>query len=511
MKPERKLIRRDEVLKKPNIVFIMCDQLRHDSVGCNGNSIVETPNIDRLAESGINFTNSFTPDPICVPARASLTTGCYPHKCIGNKDNLGEIKEDLPKLGEELKKRGYETYSMGKLHYEPYKGPGEARTTHGITTTEFMESGRILSKYDPKNELTGLEDYHDYLHTVGWGGYTRGHGLGNNDVYPAPSPIPQEHYVDTWVAERSISHMQTHIENQKETPFFMFVSFPKPHSAFDPPRPYDSMYDPRDMPRPIGNIDILKDRGLDRQIKTHYAHMWDLLSPEAQKVIKAFYYGLISHQDKQVGKILDFIEASGLRDDTIVVYTADHGEMLGDFGLYFKSNFYNGSVRVPLMISYPQKIQKGIVSEQLVGLQDLLPTLLSLAEAPLEANVDGKDLSPVIFQNQPVRDYYIGQCKEDPYQQYMITSSRWKYIYHQCGGVEELYDQIEDYSELNNMAGSQEPDIQHVLETMRKELIAWCVANHDHAMLVNGTLKISERDPSTSWSKPANPFGRRLY
>lgn len=498
-------------MRKPNIVFIMCDQMRHDALGCNGNSIVDTPNLDKLAESGINFGNSFTPDPICVPARASLTTALYPHKCTGVKDNSGAIKEGLPKLGEELSKRGYETYSMGKLHYNPYRGPGEERTTHGIRTTEFAESGRILSKYDPKNQITGLEDYHDYLHSVGWGGYTRGHGLGNNDVYPATSPVPQEHYVDSWVADRAIAHMRNHVETDKETPFFMWISFPKPHSAFDPPRPYDSMYDPRDMPDPAGSIDILKDRGLDNEVKTHYGHMWDLLSPQAKKVIKAYYYGLISHQDKQIGRVIDFLETNGLRENTIVVYTADHGEMLGDFGLYFKKNFYNGSIRIPLMISYPAKLPAGRVSGQLVGLQDLMPTLLSLAGAPLEVPVDGIDLTPVLMKDKAVRSYYIGQCGDDPNQQYMIISLRYKYIYHQLGGVEELYDQLLDPAELDNLAKSGEPGIRSIIETMRTELLRWCRDNGDYAMLENGMLKKTVCSPDKNWPKPSNPFGRRLY
>jgi arylsulfatase len=502
---------RRKVLSKPNILFMMSDQLRHDSIGCNGNSIIQTPNIDQLAARGINFSNSFTPDPICVPARASLTTGCYPHKCTGQKKNGGVIREGFPKLGEELNKRGYETYAMGKLHYNPYKGPGEARTTHGIKTTEFAESGRILGKYDPNNEITGLEDYHDYLHTVGWGGYTRGHGLGNNDVYPAASPIPQEHYVDTWVADQAINHMKSHLEANKTNPFFMWVSFPKPHSAFDPPRPYDEMYDPREMPNPVGSLDVIKERGLDEEVATHYAHMWNQLSPQAKKVIKAHYYGLISHQDKQIGKLLDFIDQGGLSEDTIVVYTSDHGEMLGDYGLYFKKNFYNGSVRVPLMISFPKKIKPGIVSDHLVGLQDLLPTLLSLVGEPLEQQVDGRDLSSVIFDDRPVRDYYIGQCGDHPHQQYMITGKQWKYIYHEYGGIEELYDQSQDSAELINLAGSKDPDILKIKEQMKNELTQWCIENDDHEMLENGKLMMLDRSPVVEWTSPANPFGRRLY
>jgi arylsulfatase len=454
-------------LRKPNILFIMCDQMRHDAVGCNGNGIVKTPNVDRLAASGINFSNSFTPDPICVPARASLTTGCYPHKCTGYKKNSGSIKEGFPLLGEEMNKRGYETYAIGKLHYNPYRAPGVPRTTHGLRTTELAESGRILSKYDPQNKQIGLEDYHDYLHTVGWGGYTRGHGLGNNDVYAAASPLPQEHYVDTWVANRAIDYMKRHIQSQPDTPFFMWASFPKPHSAFDPPQPYDRMYDPRSLPDPIGDLALLEARGVDELAERHYDYMWDLLSPEAQKVIKAHYYGLISHQDRQIGKLLDFLEQHGLREDTIVVYTADHGEMLGDFGLYFKSNFYNGSVRVPLMISYPRMLAGGKVSHELAGLQDLLPTMLSLAGSPLEREVDGRDLTPALLGDQPVREYYIGQCGDDPVQQYMVVSRQWKYIYHQQGGVEELYSQLEDPAELSNEAMSLDPAIKQVKAELR--------------------------------------------
>lgn len=495
----------------PNILFIMCDQMRHDALGCNGNRHIRTPNIDRLAAGGVRFTRSFTPDPICVPARASLTTGCYPHKCTGQKSNGGAISDAFPKLGEEFASRGYDTYSSGKLHYLPYAGPGEARTTHGFGTTEFAESGRILSLFDPLGKLRGLEDYHDYLHTVGWGGYTRGHGLGNNDVYPSPSPIPQEHYVDTWVADEAMARMHDHLAAASGRPFFVWASFPKPHSAFDPPRPYDSMYDPRELPLPIGDAGMLAERGLDHLEVKHYAHMWHLLSPQAKQVIKAYYYGLISHQDAQVGRLLDFLDRHDLSRNTIVVYTSDHGEMLGDFGLYFKSNFYNGSVRVPLMIRYPGVIRPGTVSDQLAGLQDLLPTLLSLAGSPLERQVDGRDLSPAIFEDRPVREYYIGQCEDHPKQQYMIADRCWKYIYHEYGAIEELYDQQEDEAETINLADSAEPYIRTVKEAMKKALIEWCEENEDRAMLDNGSLTKFERKQATGRPDPANPFGRRLY
>lgn len=496
--------------KPPHILFIMSDQMRHDAVGYLGNTVVKTPNLDRLAASGISFTNAFTPNPMCVPARASLTTGCYPHKCTGRKRNNGAIREGFPLLGKELNRRGYETYAMGKLHYGPYSPPGEPRITHGLKVTELAESGRILSKYDKKNELTGLEDYLDYLHTVGWGGYSRGNGMGNDEVCPAASLIPEEHYVDTWAAERGLHYMRRHMETQPDKPFFMWVSFPKPHSAFDPPRPYDAMYDPRDMPDPIGSMELLQERGLDELFAKIDQYMWSLLSPQAKKAIKAYYYGLISHQDKQIGKLLDYLDEAGLRDDTIVVYTADHGEMLGDFGLYFKSNFYNGSVRVPLIISYLRKLAGGRTSDALVGLQDLMPTMLSLAGHPLEERVDGHDLTSVLLQDRPVRDYYIAQCGETPWQKYMVASREWKYIYHQYGGVEELYNQIDDPHELLNLADRDDPNLRKVQSDMRVCLIRWCLENNDTAMLADGDLVKSER--TTDPIKPkTNPFGRRWY
>lgn len=498
-----------EERKKPNILFIMCDQMRYDAVGCAGNPHVQTPHLDRLAASGVHFTNAYTPDPICVPARASLTTGCYPHKCTGRKTNSGEIREGFPLLGEELNRRGYDTYAMGKLHYAPYLPPGHGRTTHGLQTTELAESGRMLSKFDPHHKQSGLEDYLDYLHTVGWGGYSRGHGLGNNDVYPAPSPIPEEHYVDTWAAERGLHYLREHMAQRPERPFFMWVSFPKPHSAFDPPRPYDKLYDPRAMPAPTGSAELLQQRGLDELFANNEKYMWDLLSPEARKVIKAYYYGLITHQDKQIGKLLDFLDDHELTEETIVIYTADHGEMLGDFGLYFKSNMYNGSVRVPLIIRYPHKLAGGQASDALAGLQDLLPTMLSLADAPLDKQVDGIDLSAVITDPSKGRPYYISQCGETPLQKYMIASREWKYIYHQLGGVEELYDQLHDPHELNNLADA--PQHQDVKSLLRNELLHWCIDNGDAAMIAEGDLAVSSREPFNAPAKPANPFGRRWY
>lgn len=495
---------------KPNILLIMADQMRHDALGCNGNTIIQTPALDGLAADGVSFKNSYTPSPICVPARASLTTGCYPHKCTGTKNNSGAIREGFPLLGMELVKRGYSAYAMGKLHYLPYMPPGEKRTTYGLETVELAESGRILKKYDPEGKLRGLEDYHDYLYSVGWGGYERAHGLGNNDVFPAPSPVPREHYVDSWVADRALWHMERHLREEPGKPFFMWASFPKPHSAYDPPRPYDAMYDPREMPPPAGCLRLLEERGLDFLRGREKEYNWQTFSPEARQVIKAYYYGLVSHQDFQAGRLLDFLREKGIYDNTVVIYTADHGDMLGDFGIYFKSCFYGGSVRVPLIIKYPGVFEGGLRPAQPAGLQDILPTLMGLAGGPLEYDADGLDLAGVV-RDGASREYYVSQCGDDPRQQYMAAGERFKYIYHQAGGMEELYDMEDDPYELNNLAGSDSPEAVSAARAMREYLVEWLVINGDTMMLDKNGLAKAERPGISAPDEKPGPFGRRFY
>lgn len=498
-------------MKKPNILFIMCDQMRFDAIAYNGNKVIKTPNLDRLASQSVNFNNAFTPCPICVPARAAITTGCYPHKCTGNKDNLGEIKETFPLLGEELNKRGYETYAMGKLHYLPYKDKKEERTTYGIKHVELVESGRMLKEFDPTGQREGIEDYFDYLKTVGWGGYTRGSGMGNNDIFPVTSAIPEEHYVDTWVTDRSLYHMEKHLETKSEVPFFMWASFPKPHSAYDPPYPYNMMYDPREMPSPIGDIEAIRERGLYKLLLDYHKHDWEPLSPEAKKVIKAYYYGLISLQDKQIGRLLDFLEKKEILEDTIIIYTTDHGEMLGDFGLYFKKKFYNGSVKIPMMISYPKKFGKGMLYSEPVGLQDLLPTVMSLIGEPLEQKVDGQDLTTALTNNTPIREYYISQCDNHPWQQYMVAGKEWKYIYNEYGGIEELYNLKEDSNELHNLAGRNDEKTTSVKNRMRQYLINWCKENGDMDMLDGNDLRKESLPEKLELPDKFTGFGRRYY
>jgi len=372
-----------------------------------------------------------------------------------------------------------------------------------------MESGRYLRAHDPKHELRGLEEYYDYLDDVGWKGYVRAHGLGNNDVFPATSALPAEHTVDAWIADRSIHHLKEHVEHSPETPFFLWASSPKPHSAFDPPRPFDAMYSPRDLPSPTGTVDDLADRQLYQLYALHYEYQWENFSPQAMKNIRAHYYGLITHMDEEFGRILDHLEETGLSSNTLIAFVADHGDMLGDFGLFFKSNHYNGSVRIPYMLSWPGHLPEGETSEELVGLQDILPTFMAATGEALETDVDGIDLLPLLKGKVAGREAFVSYTLGPGQQQMMICDGRWKYIYHESGGVEELYDQQSDIRELENLV---EKEAHHERKTdLRRRLLNWCQENEDREILDGDDFVVgTPRDPE-SIQPTKTQFGRRHY
>ncbi|MFA7160479.1 MAG: sulfatase-like hydrolase/transferase [Kiritimatiellia bacterium] len=440
---------------KPNILMIMADQMRWDCLGCAGNHVIQTPNLDALAKRGTLFRNAFSPDPICVPARATIMTGNYPHICTGIKGNSGKIRDGQPLLTEVLKSAGYRTYAMGKLHFVPYAPPGAPRLVHGFEHVDLCESGRIIAQFDPTGQTRGLEDYFDFLSDAGWTGYTRAHGIGNNDVRPCASPLPPELTVDHWVADCTLKQIDRHLKESTDRPFFMFMSSPKPHSPYDPPAPFDRMYDPRRVPAPWGSIKDLQGRN-PYLLHTIYPHAADTLSPQAWQVIRSHYYGCISWLDAQIGRVLARLDETGLRDSTLVLFTADHGDLLGDFGSIFKTNHLNGSVRVPFIAAGPG-VEPGAVSNALVGLQDILPTLAAAAGTSIGKPVQGKDISPALSNpSARIRDFFYSTTSEDPELSVMVTDGRWKYVYSQAaGGTEELYDESRSLSEEENLAADE--------------------------------------------------------
>lgn len=493
---------------RPNILLITSDHMRQDALSCFGNTVVSTPTFERLASTGVRFTHCYTPNPVCVPARATITTGNYPHRCTGVTGNGGRILDDQPKLAQVFANAGYRTYALGKLHYEPYSPPGERRLLHGFQTAEITEEGRAVARFDREGHLRGIEDYHDYLHDVGWGGYERAHGIGNNDIHPAPSPVPEEHYVDTWVASRTLHHLREHQQYHADTPFLTWMSFTKPHSPYDPPEPYHRYYDPRNIPAPVGTVQDLSTRNpVLRFARGH--HGWGGLSPEGVQVARAHYYGMVTFQDLQISRVLDHLEETGQRENTVIIYTSDHGDLLGDFGCFFKGNFLNGSARIPFLVSAPGMLPEGEERQALVGLQDILPTLCSLTGVKLDAEVQGEDLSPALKDSShEVRDYFYGQHGDGAFLTHMVANQKRKYIYTIANGTEELYDLESDPDELHNLA----PEATTMeLQPWRDRLIAWIESEGIDGVVENGQLRAEEIDIPDDIPFSAGSMGWRWY
>jgi len=487
-------------MRKPNVLLITADHMRGDALACNGNPFVQTPHLDRLAARGTTYRNAFTPNPICVPGRAAITTGNYPHVCTGNKNNSGRIRDDQVTIARHFDAAGYETYAVGKLHYVPYSPPGQPRLLHGFHHAELCEEGRIVALFDSHGETHGLEEYHDYLYQVGWGGYERAHGIGNNDVRAAACPLPAEHHEEAWVATRAIANLSEHRSRRPEQPFFLWASFTKPHSPYDPPEPYHRAYDPRELPPPIGSLDLLRDR--DPLLRTWpVTYGWDKLSPEAVRLARAYYFGMVTFQDAMIGRILAYLEEEGILDDTLILYTADHGDLLGDFGCFFKCNMLQGSVGIPFVLSGPGVPKSNGPAEALVGLQDVLPTLAGLAGCPLTQQVHGIN---VVRES---RDVILSQSLQSPRQRYMVRTDRWKYVYHELGGVEELYDVVEDRQELRNLARERVA----VTAELRGVLRDWCREHGDAEMLEGADLKRSPEAAAVETAFRVGNMGWRWY
>ena len=509
-----------------NILLITCDQFRPDAIenASPGQPLaspladhIRTPNLAKLAREGTRFTECHSPDPICVPARASITTGLYPHKATGRKINGGAIDPGTRvRLAAHFADHGYATAAFGKLHYPPYTPPGEPDTLHGFEHAELYEEGRILALYDPDGKQRGLEAYHDWLADGPWAGYDRAHGVGNNDVHPAPSPMPAEYHESSWAVDRTIRWLEARDNSDGRgtgQPFLVWTSLARPHCPFDPPRPYDTLHDPREMPAPSPEWETDSGfyEGRDAELRGRAReYAWDKLSKETIQVIRAHYAGLVHFQDACIGRLLDYLETAGLKDDTAVIFTADHGEMLGDMGAFHKACLFESSVKVPLILRFPGQARTGETAPQLVGLQDVFPTLCAMAGVPAPDGLDGADLTPIANDPAtPGRASIVAYCQDDPKQKIMIRRGSWKYIYCQQGPTEELYDLESPEGELRNRAG--DTDCAEHKHALRREIIDWCRANDDHGMLDGDDLATAPPLDLESLGTNAGKLGWRKY
>ena len=442
---------------RPNILVIQADQLTPGVLPAYGHPLVKTPHIDALAENGVVFESAHCNFPLCVPSRASMMAGRLAHN-IGSWDNAMEMPASIPTVAHYLRRADYHTVLCGKMHFI---GPDQV---HG-----FNE--RITTDIYPSN----------FTWTPDWiaGERYRPTGVNPQGVVEAGTCVRslQMDYDDE-VENAGVQKIYDLARFQNDKPFLMWVSFTHPHSPFVTKQKYWDLYDhddidmPKVPPIPVDELDEMS-RWL------YYAHAQDLLTIKDEHVRNArhAYYGMTSYVDDKVGRIMETLNEVDLADNTVVVFISDHGEMLGERGKWFKQYFYEGSVRIPMIISHPGTFAPGRVSEH-TSLVDLLPTFMDIATdgKPPEpvSPLDGHSLTGLLsggdasWDNTVISEYtgegVIAPCR-------MIRRGDYKYIYTH-GHPSLLFDTTNDPLELENLIGKPEVAATEA-ELGRDILIDW--------------------------------------
>lgn len=452
--------------KRPNIIFIMADQLRYDALGCYGNTQIHTPNIDSLALEGSTFDNHFIQNPVCSPSRCSILTGRYP-KNHGTRDNGIALRDEELTFPEMLRESGYRTAAIGKMHFTTQFLPKENEEddwpedcygfdiVHTSCDTKTGEYLNWLSEISPESwkivKAQGEKKAREDRASAAEKDISGPPQVYNNDIDP-------KYHQSTWIADQTIRVIE---ESDGTQPFFVWCSFVDPHHPFDPPQPYAHMYDPEKLDAPNYVEGELIDkpphflrhrmgRGFSNE-KYDYRE----LSEADWKHVKAAYYGMITLIDDNIGRILQSVKQKGIEEDTLIIFTSDHGELLGDHGLLFKGPFmYDCLIKAPMLIKYPRQIPKGARFGQVTEHVDIMPTLLEYAQAPVPYGVQGMSMTPILKGDAGAgRTYAMTEfhCYDWGLDLKTITSKKYKLTYYADQLFGELYDREQDPQELVNL------------------------------------------------------------
>lgn len=435
---------------QPNILFIMTDQQRSDTIHALGNQDIRTPILDSLVETGTTFTNCYTPAPVCVAGRSATITGVSPHLngCTSN----GASPLHLQSIMQVVQQEGYRTHGIGKMHFNP-----DNEALWGFDSRDISEEGaRQPGKHN---------DFHQYLDDNGYGHVLEPQGIRSEMYYiPQPSQLPAEHHHTTWVADRAIDFLNRHDDRQ---PFFLWTSFIKPHPPFESPVPWNKLYRTADMMSPF------RPDGYE-QLLTYWNHFQNRYKYRDKgydemlfRTIKAMYYACISFIDYNVGRILSAL--GDKLDNTLIVYTSDHGEMLGDYGSVGKRTMLNPSVKIPMIVKWSGVFGKNLQVDTPVSLLDLFPTFASVAGATEPSpSLEGLDLQKIVT-GEVEREFVYSQFSEKATGLYMIASRNYKYIYSTADRKEWLFDLQKDPGETKNWA--ENPRYEDILKRLRNKLI----------------------------------------
>ena len=423
---------------RPHILLVMVDQLAASFLRAYGHPVTKTPTFDRLAEGGVVFENAYSPSPLCAPARAAFMTGALPSR-TGVYDNAAELQSSIPTFAHYLRLEGYRTCLSGKMHFVG------ADQLHG-----FEE--RLTTDVYP-GDFGWTPDWSRSDERIDWWFHNT-----SSIMQAGVAEITNGLEYDDEVAFHAVRRVYDYARYERDDPLLLCVSFTHPHDPYVARQRYWDLYTDDEIDPPVAAGPP------DAELDPHARRLWEgsaldevALTPDDVRRARHGYYASLSYVDERVGDVISAFETCGLLDDTVVVLTSDHGDFLGEHGLFFKMSFREHAARVPLIIRAPGRFATRRV-RQPVSLVDVLPTLADLARpgvsAALARPVDGGSLVPLLEgaledPEAVVVGEYLAECVAAP--MVMIRQGRWKFV-HVPGDPDQLFDVEADPLELRNLA-----------------------------------------------------------
>ncbi|MCR4267569.1 sulfatase-like hydrolase/transferase [Nitratireductor sp. ZSWI3] len=448
---------------RPNILLVTVDQWPGHLLGAAGHPAIQTPTLDELCRIGIRFINAHSECPICVPARRTLMTGASPRR-HGDRVYDDQLAMPADTLASSFSAAGYQTQGIGKLHVFPQ------RDRIGFDDVQLEEEGRA--------QYGVMDDYEIWLGDKGYPGQQFDHGMSTDGYVHRPWHLPEELHVTNWATQQMIRQIK---RRDPKRPAFWYLSYRHPHPPLVPLQAY---------------LDMYRDIEIDMPLTDNWAQVQDLPYAVASKrkrgekysalqiaAIRRAFYALCTHIDHQFRLVIGTLREERLLDNTIILFTSDHGDMLGDHGLWAKSLFYRGSTSIPMiLVARPcdTTLGTGVESDRLVTLADVMPTLLSLAGLPVPDTADGQSF----FDDTPRRTVY-GEFGTDDGATRMVRDQRFKLVYYPVGNVRQLFDLENDPQESCDLATA--PEHAESLARLTDLLIAEFYSS-DLEWLTNGEL-----------------------
>ena len=469
----------------PNIILILCDQMRGDALGVDGNPYVQTPNIDYLASMGTWFRHAYTAVPSCLPARAILWSGQdqWHTGVLGMGWGQGQVPNDFPHtLPGELTTAGYRTHLVGKGHFHPQ------RSLMGFETTVLDESGRMEDS-----------DHRQWFRDHAPDGVTPDdHGVGWNSWHARPWHTHEYLHPTCWTMTRSLDFLKTRDRNR---PFFLNISFARPHSPYVPPQPYWEMYYRGRLPEV--KLGEWSDKHDDPATARKPDAWQGKMTPERIHRARAGYYGEISFIDTQIGRLMNWMQKHDREafENTWFLFTSDHGDMQGDHNLWRKTYAYEGSTRIPFFVVPPigQGEARRREADEAVELRDVMPTLLRAANVSVPETVEGRSVLPLLDDSaKDWRRYIHGEhcsCYAPEQEMQYVTDGKRKFIWLPRADEEQFFDLEADPAECRNLVHDQQRQAE--VDQWRGYLIRELEAR-DCGWVVDGKLHCPPEEPLVS-------------